>query len=51
MTFVPKNYEIEPSHRMRSVYHLEKLDSVVYFLDKGDSGADYSIKFYFGRLF
>ena len=31
MTFVPKNYEIEPSHRMRSVYHLEKLDSVVYF--------------------
>ena len=26
-----KSYEIEPSHWMRSVYHLEELDSVVYF--------------------
>ena len=32
MTFAPKSYEIEPSHRTRSVYHLEKLDLVVYFL-------------------
>ena len=34
MTFVPKSYEIDQlaSHWMRSVYYLEKLDSVVYFL-------------------
>ena len=36
----------------RSVYHLEKLHSVVYFLvEKGDSGADSCIEFYLGRLF
>ena len=34
MTFVPKNYEIDPRHWKRSVYHLEKLVSVVYFLDR-----------------
>ena len=36
MTFVLKSYEIKPSHWARSVYHIEKLDSVVY---KG-TGAD-----------
>ena len=37
----------------RSVYHLEKLDSVVYFykVKKGHPGADSSIKFHLGRLF
>ena len=34
MTFAPKSYEMEPSHWTRSVYHLEKLDSVVYFLGR-----------------
>ena len=31
MTFVPKEHNLL-SHWMRSVYYLEKLDSVVYFL-------------------
>ena len=34
MTFVPKSYEIVPIHWTRSVYHLEKLDSVVDFLGR-----------------
>ena len=34
MTFVPKSYEIKPSHWTRSVYHVEKLDSVVYLLGR-----------------
>ena len=37
MTFVPKSYEIEHnllSHWIRSVYYLEKLDSVAYFLGR-----------------
>ena len=37
MTFVPKSFEIEhnlPSHWIRSVYHLEKLELVVYYLGR-----------------
>ena len=30
----PKSNEIKPSHWTRSVYHLEKLDSVVYCLGR-----------------
>ena len=52
MTFVPKSYEIKPSHWTRSVYHVEKLDSVVYLLGRErDSAADSCIKFHLGRLF
>ena len=36
-----------PNHWTRSVYHLEKLDSVVYYLGRErDSGADSGIKFH-----
>ena len=34
MTFVPKSNEIDPRYWKRSVYHLEKVDSVIYFLGK-----------------
>ena len=53
MTFAPKSHEIEASQWTRSVYHLEKLDTVVYLLGWGkeDSGADSCTKFHHRRLF
>ena len=34
MTFVPKSYEKTLSNWTRSVYHVEKLDSVVYLIGR-----------------